>query len=197
MDAGPIVTQKESTIDENDQATFVLPHLFEIGTDCLLEAIPNVVSGKITMENSLHQIDEDAVAAAMIHSDEGELCVWKESARTCHNKVRGFSMWPGTFMYVQVGDDENDEPVKVKVIESRVAGEPGSVSGDELTNLVEIPPGKGKGLMVVCSDGSVLELVKVQPVTKKVMDAKSFVNGLQGKSLRWVERKDANEDGEE
>merc|ERR1712224_156689 len=99
-------------------------------------------------------------------------------------------------MYVQVGDDENDEPLKVKVIESRVVGEPGSVSGDELTHLVEIPPGKGKGLMVVCSDGSVLELLKVQPVTKKVMDAKSFVNGLQGKTLRWVERKNVNQDVE-
>lgn len=187
MDAGPIVSQKESVIDENDQATFVLPHLFRIGTDCLLEAIPDVVSGKITMKNSQHQDDDLAVAAAMIDSSEGELCVWKESARTCHNKVRGFSMWPGTFMYFQLGEEERVEPVKVKVIETRVAEETGSVSGDALTNLVELPSGKGKGLMVVCADGSVLELLKVQPVTKKVMDAKSFVNGLQGKSVRWVE----------
>jgi len=186
MDAGPIVSQKESKIDENDQATFVLPHLFEIGTDCLLKAIPDVVEGKITMENSLHQDDDAAVAADMIDSAEGELFVWKQSARTCHNKVRGFSMWPGTFMFFQLGDDTDAEPVKVKIIETRVAGDTGSVSDDELTDLVEIPPGKGKGLMVVCSDGSVLELLKVQPVTKKAMDAKSFVNGLQGKSLRWV-----------
>lgn len=186
MDAGPIVKQTESTIGENDQATFVLPHLFEIGTNCLLEAIPDVISGKITMDNALQQNDDAAVAADMIDSAEGELCVWKESAKRSHNKVRGFSMWPGTFMFFQLGDDSDVEPVKVKIIETRVAGETGSVSNEELTDLVEIPPGKGKGLMVVCSDGSVLELMKVQPVTKKAMDAKSFVNGLQGKSLRWV-----------
>jgi hypothetical protein len=27
----------------------------------------------------------------------------------------------------------------------------------------------------------------LQPVTKKVMDAKSFVNGLRGRQVKWVE----------
>lgn len=184
MDAGPIVSQKECMIDENDQASFVLPHLFQIGTDCLLEALPNIVSGKMSMETAVQQDDELAVPADMIDSSEGELCVWKESAICCHNKVRGFSMWPGTYMYFKIGDDE-EEPVKVKIAKTRVVGDTGTVSGG-LTKLVELPPGKGKGLMVVCYDGSVLELLQVQPITKKVMDAKSFVNGLQGKKLEWA-----------
>ena len=193
MDAGPIVTQMESTIDENDQATTILPHLFEMGTHSLLDALPDVIEGKITMESATQQNDDLAVPANMIDSAEGELCVWKESAKDCHNKVRGFSMWPGTYMYFQIGDDE-EEPVKIKIIETRVAGDPGSVSGENLTTIVQIPPGKGNGLRVVCADGSVLELMKVQPVTKNIMDAKSLVNGLQGKSLRWVEiSKDATE----
>lgn len=198
MDAGPIVKQKVENIDEDDNATKLLPHLFDVGTESLLEAIPDVVSGKITMDNSLQQDEELVVNADMIHSSEGELRVWRDSARVCHNKIRGFSMWPGTFMYFQIGDDEDDdaggssaaEPVKVKIIQSRVLQEEGSANP---TNVVELGPAKTDGLHLVCGDGSVLELLQVQPVTRKAMDARSFVNGLRGKKLRWVEMPESEE----
>jgi methionyl-tRNA formyltransferase len=185
MDAGPIIKQKTEEIDENETATTLLPHLFEIGTDCLLEAMPDVISGKVTMENALQQDEHGVVNADMIASAEGELCVWKESARECHNRTRGFSMWPGTFLYLKIGDGE---PVKVKVIKSRVLKD----QGEENTDVVELGPNKGDGLRVVCGDGSVLELLTVQPVTRKAMDAKSFVNGLRGETLAWTKTPEAN-----
>jgi len=196
MDAGPIVAQKQITINENDQATQILPHLFQIGTECLIkEVLPNVIAGNVSKDKgSIDQDESLACPANLIDSSEGEICVWKESARTCHNKVRGFSMWPGTFMYFQLGEDEHDndndkeEPIKVKIVETRVVEETGFLSGEDITNLVELLPVKGKGLKVVCFDGSILEVLRVQPVTKKVMDVKSFVNGLQGKKIRWVEK---------
>ena len=181
MDAGPIVKQAEEMIDENDDATKVLPHLFEIGTDLLLDALVEVIEGKVTFENALGQDEEKVVNADMIDSSEGELFFWKDSARMCHNKIRGFSMWPGTFFYVKVGDDE--EIVKMKIIQSNVLEE----SGAELTDEIVMGPNKKDGLRVVCGDGSVLELLMVQPVTRKAMDAKSFVNGLRGETLRWVQ----------
>jgi methionyl-tRNA formyltransferase len=51
-----------------------------------------------------------------------------------------------------------------------------------------VAPGNTKqdGLRLVCVDGSVLEINKLQPATRKAMDALSFVNGLQGKTARWV-----------
>jgi methionyl-tRNA formyltransferase len=76
----------------------------------------------------------------------------------------------------------NSESVKMKVIETRVLDE----TMTEPTNIIEIGPKKGDGLRLVCFDGSVLELLKVQPVTRNVMDAKSFVNGLQGQTVRWL-----------
>ena len=63
MDAGPIISQKEEPVDENETATNVLPHLFNIGTDLLIDAMPDLVSGAITMETATAQ-DEDAVVAA-------------------------------------------------------------------------------------------------------------------------------------
>ena len=182
MDAGPIVNQAEETIEENDDATKVLPHLFGIGDDLLMDVLPDVIEGKITMETALEQNSEDVVNADMIDSSEGELFVWRDSALTCHNKVRGFSMWPGTFIYVKVGQDEDSEPIKMKIIKSRVL----EFSGSERTDEICLGPNKKDGLRVVCGDGSVLELLIVQPVTRKAMDAKSFVNGLRGETLRWL-----------
>ena len=196
MDAGPIVSQKECTIEKDDEATTLLPFLFNIGTELLLEAIPDVVAGKITMDTATEQDEEMVVNADMISSSEGELKVWKDSARDCHNKCRGFSMWPGTYMFFQIGDDEdeetfktgeNEEAVRVKVIKTRVLEEK-----SDPTDVVEIGSKKGDGLRVVCDDGSVLEVLLVQPATRKAMDAKSFVNGLRGKSLRWVKMPEEN-----
>ena len=181
MDAGPIVAQETLEIDENEQATTLLPTLFDIGTKSLIDALPKVIEGDITMDSATVQ-DESLVAeAGMIDSSEGQLWPTKMSARECHNRVRGFSMWPGTFLYFQIGDDESKDPVKVKVVETRVLEETA-----DITDIIEIGPKKKDGLRLVCSDGSVLEMLKVQPATRNVMDAKSFVNGLQGNSVRWL-----------
>jgi methionyl-tRNA formyltransferase len=178
MDAGPVIAQKEYTIDENDQATTVLPLLFDIGTNILLEAIPHVLSGKITMETATPQDESLVTDADMIDASEAELRVWEESALTCHNRIRGFSMWPGTFLYLQIGDDE---PSKIKIAATRVLPETA-----EPTSMLELGETKGDGLRLVCGDGSVLEILQLQPVTRKLMDAKSFMNGVQGKTVQWV-----------
>lgn len=178
MDAGPIVAQKSVEIDDNEQATTLLPKLFEIGTELLLDAIPSVVSGEITMDTATAQDESLVVDANMIDASEARLRPETMDARECHNRVRGFSMWPGTYVYMQIGEED---PAKVKIVESKVLPEI-----VEPTDVIEMGPKKGDGLRLVCHDGSVLEVSKVQPATKKVMDAKSFANGLQGRSVNWM-----------
>jgi methionyl-tRNA formyltransferase len=178
MDAGPIISQQETIIDENDNATTLLPYLFGIGTNLLIKAMPGLLDGEITMETAKPQDEDNVVNAAMIDASEAEFKPWEETAIAMHNRLRGFSMWPGAFMFLQVGDSE---PAKFKILETRVLDEK-----DELTD--EIKPGKMKrdGLRLVCADGSVLEINRLQPATRKPMDALSFVNGLQGKTVRYV-----------
>eukprot|EP00565_Helicotheca_tamesis_P003190 CAMPEP_0185725180 /NCGR_PEP_ID=MMETSP1171-20130828/1482_1 /TAXON_ID=374046 /ORGANISM="Helicotheca tamensis, Strain CCMP826" /LENGTH=392 /DNA_ID=CAMNT_0028393227 /DNA_START=42 /DNA_END=1220 /DNA_ORIENTATION=- len=192
MDAGPIVSQDESKVDHNEQATVVLPHLFNIGTDLLLKALPKVINGEITMETATIQNEEQVTLAKMIDSSEGELKVWKDSATTCHNKVRAFSDWPGTYMFFRYGDDDTVDPVKVKIIKTQVLDETA-----EQTSTIQLGPKKGDGLRIVCADGAVLECLLVQPATRKVMDAKSLVNGLQGKAIKWVQTPDEEEQVDE
>mmetsp|Transcript_6375 Transcript_6375/g.13871 ORF Transcript_6375/g.13871 Transcript_6375/m.13871 type:complete len:440 (-) Transcript_6375:198-1517(-) len=187
MDAGPIVSQQSHAIDANEQATTLLPTLFDIGTQALLEAIPKVIAGEITMENAQEQDESLVVETNMIDASEGQLFPERMSALECHNRIRGFSMWPGTFLYFQIGDDET--PVKVKVVESKVLEE----TADELTRAIVRGEKKKDGLRLVCGDGSILEMNKVQPATRNVMDAKSFVNGLQGRTVVWLSGLDSDE----
>lgn len=182
MDAGPIIAQKEEYVDENDTATTVLAHLFTIGTKSLLDAMPGLLSGEITMDTATKQDESMVVEAAMISSSEAELKVWEMSAKTCHDRLRGFSMWPGVFIYVQIEDEDNiGEPMKLKFLETRVIPE-----NQEPTNVLSMGPTKKDGLRLVCGDGSVLEILSLQPAGKKGMDAKSFLNGYPNKTIRWV-----------
>ena len=185
MDAGPIIAQKEEIVDENDTATNLLPHLFRIGTQSLIEAMPGLLSGEITMETATQQDEMEVVNADMIAPSEAELRVWDMTARECHNRLRGFSMWPGVFIYVQIEDNETGdvigEPFKVKLLETRVLPD----AQEEATDVMAMGPTKKDGLRLVCGDGSVLEVLRCQPAGKKGMDSKSFMNGYPKKTVRW------------
>jgi methionyl-tRNA formyltransferase len=97
MDAGPIIAKKEQVIiddDEDEDATTVLPKLVDLGTDMLLKALPDILSGKISQDTATPQDESKATKAApLIQSIEAELKVWQETATQCHNKLRGFAMW--------------------------------------------------------------------------------------------------------
>jgi len=64
---------------------------------------------------------------------------------------------------------------------------------DHAVQLVKVYPTvhakKGKDALVMkCHDGTVLAVYELQPAGKKVMDAKSFINGLRGQGLFWASK---------
>eukprot|EP00587_Corethron_hystrix_P004395 CAMPEP_0113311588 /NCGR_PEP_ID=MMETSP0010_2-20120614/8763_1 /TAXON_ID=216773 ORGANISM="Corethron hystrix, Strain 308" /NCGR_SAMPLE_ID=MMETSP0010_2 /ASSEMBLY_ACC=CAM_ASM_000155 /LENGTH=400 /DNA_ID=CAMNT_0000167253 /DNA_START=165 /DNA_END=1367 /DNA_ORIENTATION=+ /assembly_acc=CAM_ASM_000155 len=187
MDAGPLVSQVEIPATGDEMAGETLESLFMEGTEALLRSIPEVLTGKITMETAKVQEEEGITHAAMIGKEEGILRPNVHSAEVAHNKVRAFDMWPGCTLLLNVGESKDE--VKVKVGRTRIVP-----VDDELLDMIDLsdnsivlPKKKGRGLMLQCGDGSVLELLEIQPPTKKMMDAKSFINGLKGAALKWVE----------
>jgi methionyl-tRNA formyltransferase len=80
MDAGPIVSQSVVHIHPDEDASTLLPHLFQIGTQKLLTVLPQVLSGHINMDTATQQDESKVVHAAIIDSSEGQLRVWEESA---------------------------------------------------------------------------------------------------------------------
>lgn len=184
MDAGPIISQISVPIEESETSITVLPKLFDIGTKELIRVLPDILSGKMTMGTATPQDDSQATAAALIETHEAELNVWNQTARECHNQNRGFAMWPQTYLWLKPGDRE---AIKIKVLETRV---PDIDRVEPVTDVIKVGPTKQDGLYVTCFDGSVLELLKVQPATKKAFPARDLQNGYPGETIRWTQHQE-------
>jgi methionyl-tRNA formyltransferase len=189
MDAGPIIAQSSLQIDDDETATTLLPKLFQIGTQALINVLPDILNGNITMETATPQNEADVTHATLIDNAQAEFKVWQESATTCHNRLRGFHMWPKAYMFLQIGTTHADStvvehtpPIKLKVHEARVV--PGLILPP--TNVIQLGPHKQSGLYVVCFDGSVLELVTIQPPSKTAFPARDLFHGYPNAEIRWV-----------
>jgi methionyl-tRNA formyltransferase len=216
MDAGPIIAQQEyychdnnsddnNNTDDDDpsssfseNATTLLPKLFAIGTTLLLDRLPRIWNGDITMNNQGVTVQDEtkATTAPLITADEAELRPWRDDATTIVNKIRAFSSWPQPYCYLQVG---TRDVVKVKLLEARVVTglvvEPTNVvaanhgTGGGSGNNDAKPPsssGGGGGLRLVCHDGSVLDVWKLCPATRNPCPARDFQNGYPNETIRWV-----------
>ncbi len=96
LDTGPILTQKITTIDEQDTAQTLHDRLAQLGAQLLIEAIPGYVAGRIQPHP---QPDEGISYARKITKDDG-LIHWERGARQIWNQVRGLVPWPGAFSYL-------------------------------------------------------------------------------------------------
>eukprot|EP00850_Spirogloea_muscicola_P011007 SM000066S20482 [mRNA] locus=s66:492462:502032:- [translate_table: standard] len=190
MDAGPIIASQAVAVDADIKAPELLRQLFSLGTELLLKELPSILDG--TARKTARQQDSaQATKAPKVAVEEGILS-FSESALVLHNKVRGFAGWPGTKASFDVHDPSGGRSelrLQVKVVTTRWHNDAPRRSGQE--SLVEHSAGcnnassklalrlEGDSLVVECDDGSMLEILEVQPQDKKVMRARDFWNGLQ------------------
>ncbi|PRW57094.1 pigment defective [Chlorella sorokiniana] len=191
MDAGPILAQQKLPVDPEIQAPELLQRLFELGTDLLVKNLEVVWAG---MGPLVAQPQNDAAAthAAKLTREEAVLD-FSQPAAVCHNKVRAFVPWPGTFATFAMvepssssngSSSENSgggaETVELKIVRTRV-GQPSSWQGSSEREVAATKD----ALLIRCADGSVLEVLELQAPGKRAMAARDFVNGLKGRSLVW------------
>lgn len=177
MDAGPVLAKRTRSLKGHEQGPELLHELFETGTEALLNVLPSVWNGTV---EKVEQDHDAATYAAKLSKDEARL-TFTENASIVHNKVRAFAGWPGTWGdFLLRGKDGAVEEVRLKILETAVLRhESGMCLGvhdvafDEERNC----------LAITCDDGSKIGAFKVQPLGKKPMDARSFWNGLRGKTV--------------
>eukprot|EP00640_Fibrocapsa_japonica_P001255 CAMPEP_0113935962 /NCGR_PEP_ID=MMETSP1339-20121228/2974_1 /TAXON_ID=94617 /ORGANISM="Fibrocapsa japonica" /LENGTH=408 /DNA_ID=CAMNT_0000938269 /DNA_START=56 /DNA_END=1282 /DNA_ORIENTATION=- /assembly_acc=CAM_ASM_000762 len=176
MDAGPIVRQPRITLDGDEQTPDLLLRLFELGTKELVDALPSVWSGECI---PIPQDETLATKADKIDKSEG-LLDFREGAEVCHNKVRGFAGWPGTWAPFSIG---GKDPVNLKIkaskIISRATNQPSSLSNNASLN-------KDGVIEVQCDDGSIFGICEIQAPNKNSQPSKVFWNGLRGEEMSWA-----------
>lgn len=97
MDAGNIISQKETPILEDDTVGVLYDRLSEIGAELLKETLPSILAGT----NASIPQDESLVTYAPTLSREDERLDWHLNAQDIYNKVRGTNPWPGSYTTYQ------------------------------------------------------------------------------------------------
>lgn len=97
MDAGNIISQRETEILEDDTVGILYDRLSDLGASLLKDTLPSILDGT---NQSLPQ-DESLVTYAKTLSREDEKIDWNMSARQIYNKVRGTNPWPGSYTTYQ------------------------------------------------------------------------------------------------
>ena len=176
MDAGPVLRQVQRPLHGDERATDLLLELFEAGTEQLLEALPTVWDGSceafLTPQNGVKATKADKVSI-----EEAEVRLDVLSARTVHNRARGFAGWPGVWTMLSLGDGK--QPVRAKLLSTAVD----KASASSASRAVTL---KGQALELTCADGSVLQVHELTLPGKKPVNGKAFFNGLNGREARWI-----------
>jgi methionyl-tRNA formyltransferase len=161
LDAGPVISERKMNLDSEINATELYQELSRLGCQILKTDLIQYVKGEILPQPQ----DESKVTVAHKILKEESLLKFDLTAEKFHNKVRAFSMGPGTHVIFQ-GKRLKIHKTKV-VTGSFSAGQIFSVSGDEL---------------IIGCQQNLISLLEVQPESKPKMKILDFLKSVSLKS---------------
>jgi methionyl-tRNA formyltransferase len=161
LDTGPILAQRELTIEPHETAGELYQRLSTLGAGLLMDTLPDYLAGRLIPRA---QPEEGVTYAPMLKKEEG-LLDFSRPAGELARRVRAFNPWPGAFF------EWAGSSLKVH----RAHPEPGDASaGKTLVHRGQPAIGTGSGLLV---------LDEVQPAGKKTMSGKAFLSGARTWSI--------------
>ena len=163
LDTGDMLLKGEIPILPEDTAETLSPKLAELTGKILVETLQGLEAGTVL---PVKQDDGQASLAPILKKEDGQMD-FQRPATDLWNRLRGFQPWPGAYTIYR-GKKLNVTAAKPS--QMRLQLEAGKLAIDE-----------GK-LLVGCGQGTVLELLEVQPEGKKRMPARDFLNGYRPQS---------------
>ncbi|MDF7638733.1 methionyl-tRNA formyltransferase [Lactobacillus sp. ESL0791] len=168
MDAGVMYAQQALKIEPSDTAGSLFSKLALIGRDLLLETLPRIIAGTAKQVTQ----DESKVIFSPNISKAQEQIKLEITATQANNLVRALNPDPGA--YLLVGGQ------RLKIWQAEVSPEKTSLEAGKLI-------ANDTRFAISFADGTVLNLLEVQPAGKKRMKIKNFLNG-QGSKYRLGEK---------
>jgi len=159
LDAGPILKQALTRIEEKETAPELMSRLAEIGAELISETLQ-----QLERLDAKPQRHEEATFAPMLKREDG-LIDWSMSAAAIERRIRGLQPWPNAYTSF------NSRRLILKKAEedkSSHSAQPGQVvnaHGDEL--------------LLSCGDRTSLRLLELQPEDSRLMSARDFLNGTK------------------
>ena len=159
LDAGDIISQCVTPIDLNETVESLHDRLSELGAQLLVQTVDEIAAGTATRTVQ----DESQVTYAPMLSRELSPMDWSRPARALHDQVRGLIPWPAAV--AEFGG------VRCKVFATAVCDQTVSLAPGTVVQADK------KGLKIACGEGTVLEILELQPDGKKRMAANAFLLG--------------------
>lgn len=171
LDTGAVLLRESTPIGERETAAEVAQRLSKMGGPLLLRTIGLINEGKIT---AVAQDESKASYAPLLKKEDG-MIDWSRTAREIDCLVRGVCPWPGAYTHWQGAVIKVHKGRQVKVDEPQ--GERDAVSPGTVIETC------GGCIAVRCGgEGSVYEILELQPENKKRMSAGDFLKGYRLKS---------------
>ena len=160
MDAGPVLSQNQLTICENETGESLLESLFLLGGQMICPTIEAYESGTLIPVPQDHSV---ATFTRLLKKANGEIN-WNEEAEVISRKVRAYIPWPGTFTF---WNGKRLAIMGSKPISYQGDYIPGTVINfDDKTNMIIIAAGK-----------STLGISQLQLEGKRAIIATEFLGG--------------------
>lgn len=164
LDTGDMLLKAKTSIAPDETAPELSARLAPLGAQLLLKAMDEIEAGRIHGEK---QPDTEATYAPMLKKEDGRID-WLRPAPQIYNRLRGFTPWPGAYTSFR---SQQLLVVRATPIERLETAVP--MLGAGMLFSAE------RRLFVGCGDDTVLELLEVQPASKKPMSADAFLNGYK------------------
>ncbi|MBP9537014.1 MAG: methionyl-tRNA formyltransferase [Negativicutes bacterium] len=160
LDTGDMILKEEVSISAKMNTGELHDTLMNIGAKTLLQTIKQIAEGSVVRNK---QNDAKASYAPLL-TKELERINWLLPAQEIYNLVRGLNPWPVAF---SIFKGKKLKIWQTKVIDNVTIGEIGTVLSLTETGFT-VQTGKG-----------ILEILELQPESKRKMTAKDFVCGNQ------------------
>ncbi|MBP7867151.1 MAG: methionyl-tRNA formyltransferase [Acidobacteria bacterium] len=170
LDAGDILLQAREPIGPRDTAGTLHDRLARIGAACIVQALERFERGEAAFTP---QDDALSTYAPQLTREMGRLD-WSRTADELDRFVRGLNPWPAAFTLFR-GET-------VKVWEAAPLGGPGATPPPGLpdgpASPGELLP-RGDHLLVVCAEGTCLEILRLQLPGRRAVTGAEFARGAR------------------
>ncbi len=161
-DTGDIICAERIPIKATHTALTLTEQLATLGAKQLVQVLSKMP--KHAPPPATPQNDAAATHAPRLTKETGHID-WNQPAAAIHNLVRGTAIWPGAYTFFR-------ENLRLKIVDCRPE-----------TQVPTVPPGtleivNRQKLFVATTEGT-LQLLQIQPATKKAIEARDFINGYQ------------------
>lgn len=163
IDTGEIILQKEVTIKENEIVGELHDRLMHLGAGLVADTLDLIATGDVNTTKQ-PELEEKPAHKLFPHNCKID---WDKSLNDIYNHIRGLNPYPAAWTTIKNGEEE---------ISAKIYGVTKEFSAHEFTNGTVIT--SKKELKIAVKDGFlIVDEIKISG--KKLMDAKSLLNGFQ------------------